>query len=54
VNLYWDGQHAWQVLRMAGAEQNWDKLGGALLGSVVVIACCSWCCATCSRCSGRA
>ena len=37
VNLYWDGQHAWQLLRMAGAEQNWDKLVGALLGSVVVI-----------------
>ncbi len=38
VDLYWDGQHAWQVLRMAGAEQDWGKVGAALLGSVLLLA----------------
>lgn len=38
VNLYWDGQHAWQVLRMAGAERDWSKLLGALAGGIFLLA----------------
>ncbi len=38
VNLYWDGQHAWQLLRMAGAEQEWGRVGVALLGIALLLA----------------
>ena len=37
VNLYWDGQHAWQVLRMAGAEQEWFALCGGVMAAVLLI-----------------
>ena len=37
VNLYWDGQHAWQVLRMAGADREWGKLLGALAGGILLL-----------------
>ena len=37
VNLYWDGQHLWQVLRMAGAEQAWGKDLAALAGVVLIV-----------------
>lgn len=32
VNLYWDGQHAWQVLRMAAADRAWLAMLGSVLG----------------------
>lgn len=38
VNLYWDGQHAWQVLRMAGAEREWGKLLAALASGILLLA----------------
>jgi hypothetical protein len=38
VNLYWDGQHAWQVLRMAGAEEAWGRLAATLLGGLLALA----------------
>lgn len=37
VNLYWDGQHAWQVLRMAGAEQAWLAMAGGVLGALLLL-----------------
>ena len=37
VNLYWDGQHVWQLLRMAGAEQAWFALGGGVMAAVLLI-----------------
>ncbi|MDO9599232.1 MAG: hypothetical protein Q7J47_16060 [Azoarcus sp.] len=40
VNLYWDGRHAWQVLRMAAGElAPWRLAGGGLLlaGAAVLL-----------------
>lgn len=35
INLYWDTQHVWQLMRMAGAEGQWATLGLGLLGLVL-------------------
>lgn len=38
VNVYWDTQHVWQILRMAGADGQWGTLVLGLLAFVLALA----------------
>lgn len=37
VNAYWDTQHVWQILRMAGSEGRWGAIALGLLALVLVL-----------------
>lgn len=38
VNVFWDTQHVWQIMRMAGADGQWGALALGLLALVLALA----------------
>ena len=49
VHLYWDGRHAWELLRLASADQPGWQIGAIAGGSVLALLATLWAVHACAR-----